>query len=221
MTKQTWFLVAALSLAPVAASAQEEKSPDPETRARVERRGGGVRVGPWWPRDLAEEPGVATTQTPAFEAWGQKGLDLHLAVESAVGYWSRSQVMERTDAFGGTTRQQVQTYVVPLFAGLKAHPLTTPGAGLEPYLLGAIGVALGVDDRSGDGGPLGEPAGTTAQAGFGFKAGAGLDVKLGRAFGVTFGARYQWLRFGEALGGERTYRGVGLDVGLTYRFQYR
>ncbi len=221
MSNHTWFLVAALVLSPAAASAQAEKPTDPEKTAKLERQGVGVRGGAWWPEGLREEPDGAYAQTPWFEGYFQKGLDLHLALETAVGFWRRSQELERTDALGAKSRQKVDTYIVPLFTALKFHPLTRPQDTVEPYLMGGIGVALGIDDRSGDGGLLSPQTGTTVQGGLGFKLGGGLDWKLGRAFGVTVGARYQWIRFGEEVGGERTYRGFGVDVGLAYRFQYQ
>lgn len=221
MSKQTWFLVAALVLLPAAARAQTQTPSDPEKAAKLERQGAGVRGGAWWPEGLREEPDGTYAQTPWFEGYFQKGLDLHLAVETAVGFWRRSQEIERTDALGAKSRQKVDTYIVPLFTALKFHPLTRPRDTVEPYLMGGIGVALGIDDRSGDDGVLSGPqTGTTVQGGLGFKLGTGLDLKLGRAFGLTVGARYQWIRFGEELGGERIYRGYGVDVGLTYRFQY-
>lgn len=221
MSNHTWFLVAALVLSPTAASAQTEKPTDPEKTAKLERKGAGVRGGAWWPQDLRKESDAAYAQTPWFEGYFQEGLDLHLALDTAVGFWRRTQEIERTDALGGTSRQEVQTYIVPLFTALKIYPLTRPQAGVEPFLTGGIGLALGIDDRRGDGDLMGTRTGTTILGGFGFKLGGGLDWKLGRALGVTVGARYQWIRFGEEIGGERTYRGFGVDVGLAYRFQYQ
>ena len=221
MSNHTWFLIAALVLSPAAASAQTEKHTDPEKTAKLERKGAGVRGGPWWPHGLREEPDATYAQTPWFEAYFQEGLDLHLALETGVGFWRRSREIERTDMLGGTSRERVDAYVVPLFTALQVYPLTRATDGVEPYLMGGIGVALGIEDRSGDRDLTGEPYGTSAVAGFGFKVGAGLDWKLGRAFGVTVGTRYEWIWFGEGLGGNGKYRGFGVDVGLTYRFQYQ
>ncbi|TMQ67463.1 MAG: hypothetical protein E6K78_05020 [Candidatus Eisenbacteria bacterium] len=56
---------------------------------------------------------------------------------------------------------------------------------------------------------------------FGLKAGVGTDWRLGQAFGLTLGGRYQWTEFGEDVGGQRIFNGLGADLGLTYRFQYQ
>ena len=57
-------------------------------------------------------------------------------------------------------------------------------------------------------------------AGFGLKGAVGIELRFSEAFGAAAGGRYQWVRFFGELAGERTYRGLGADVGLTYRFQY-
>jgi hypothetical protein len=45
------------------------------------------------------------------------------------------------------------------------------------------------------------------------RQGAGL-------FAGIWDGGYQWLRFGSAMGGLETYRGVRATAGLTYRFRY-
>lgn len=200
------------------ATAQDVEREDPEKRVKRMRQGAGLRGGAWWVQDLPEVSDAEYSQTPAFEGYFQKGLDLHLAIETTLGLWRRSQELEETGTLG-TTRQEVQSYVVPSFTSIKLYPFTRPNAGAEPYVSGGIGIALGIDDRSGED-LLGVGSGTALTTGFGFKAGLGLDWRFSRAFGLTAGGRYTWLRFSEELGGARTYRGFGLDLGLTYRFQY-
>ena len=39
------------------------------------------------------------------------------------------------------------------------------------------------------------------------------------AFGITAGGRYQWASFQKSVGDKKLYRGFGLNLGLTYRFQ--
>lgn len=204
-------------------SAAGQQADDPEARAKRMRQGAGLRAGPWWVQDLPEVSGAEYSRTPSFEGYFQKGLDLHLALESTLGFWRRTQEIESTGPFGGTSREEVQSYVVPTFTSIKLYPLTRPSARVEPWMSGGIGLAVGIDDRTTSGDNLlglGVGSGTVLLTGFGFQAGAGLDGRLGPAFGLTAAGRYRWLRFSEELGGERTYRGFAFEAGLTYRFQY-
>jgi opacity protein-like surface antigen len=216
-------LLAAVAAWPSPARAQdrEQAPPDPEKRAKMLRQGAGLRGGAWWVQNLQEVSGARTSESPAFDGYFQKGLDLHLTLESTLGLWIRTQEIEQS-GLGGTTREQVRSFVVPLFTALKLYPFTRPDDAWEPYVTGGVGFALGVDDRQTSGaGLLGiADGGTVLIAGFGFKGGAGVEWRFHRAFGAALGVRYQWVRFGEELGGDRTFRGWGADLGLTYRFQY-
>ncbi len=219
MIRSTWrtlpfllFLAGGIVL-PVQVEAQQNRS-EAEERAERERRGAGLRVGPWVGLELTEVEGADYSTWPQFEGWFQRGLDRHLAVESTISFWRRTQ--ERGS-------ERVSTFVVPLFTSLKFYPATGPEAPIQPYLLGGGGLGLGIDDREGTSGGLlglGGSDGTRIHTGFGFRAGGGVDLTLSQAFGVTVGGRYQWIRFDGEPGGHRTYRGTVADVGITYRFQY-
>ena len=218
----------ALLLGALAPSGADAQDPTPESQlerdARLARRGAGLRGGVWDVRGLTETDGVEYSRTPAFEGFFQKGLDKHLAWENSVGFWRRTQRIASTGGLGGASEEHVDVYVVPTFTALKLFPFTVPANRVEPYLEGGAGFGLGIEDRetSGAGGLLGAGGsnGTQIVPGFGFKGGAGIDLRFSRAFGVTLGARYQWMKFFQDLGGERTYGGMGYDVGLIYRFQY-
>jgi opacity protein-like surface antigen len=208
-------LLVALSvlLAPVALEAQTRGALEEE--AERARRGAGLRIGGWLTSGLAEVDGVDYSTTPHFEGWYQRGLDRHIAIESTLSVWRREQ--ERQD-------ERATTYIVPLFTSVKFFPGVGPEDQVQPYLLGGGGVALGIDDRENTSGGLlglGGGGGTSFATGFGLRGGAGLDLWLGRSLGVTLGGRYQWLRFFDGNpGGERTYQGTVVDLGVTYRFQY-
>lgn len=223
--RSTFVAVLLGAVAPVAASAQESTPESQlERDARLARRGAGLRGGAWEVRGLTETGGVEYATTPAFEGFFQKGLDKHLAWENSIGFWRRSQTVPGTSGLGGRSEERINVYVVPTFTALKLFPFTTPAHRLEPYFEGGAGFGLGIEDRetSGAGGLLGGGGsnGTQIVPGFGFKGGAGVDLRFSRAFGVTLGARYQWMKFFQDLGGERTYGGLGYDAGLIYRFQY-
>jgi len=218
-------VVVALGAGAAGARGQEDSASDPEKQARRERQGAGLRGGIWDVRDLTEVSGAKYSTSPAFEGYFQKGLDLHLAIESTAGVWRRRQTMEQDGGLGGgTVREEVNSYVVPLFTALKLYPFTRPDDAFEPFVSAGVGLALGIDDRtttSSDLLGLGAGSGTAMLTGFGFRGGAGVEWRFSQAFGLSASGRYQWIRFGGELGGERTFKGPAFEAGLTYRFQYR
>ena len=161
---------------------------------------------------------------PLFEGYFERGLDRHLALQTSVGLWRRTQEIESSGGIGGgTTTERVASWIVPMFTALRFFPLTGPDATLEPFAEGGVGFALGLDDRQTEaGGPLGlgSGEGIATVLGFGFKGGLGVEWRFSRALGLSVGGRYQWIRFVEDVGGDRIFRGFGAAAGLTYRFQF-
>jgi hypothetical protein len=200
------------------ATARDSSTADPERRVRLARRGGGVRGGVWSVRGLDESSSTTFSETPAFEGYVRKGLDTHLALENSVGFWRRRQTITSSGPLGGTTTSTVDAYVVPQFTSLVVYPFTEPESRLEPYVRGGIGFAIGAEDQEGNGVTGG---GTSFAPGFGATGGVGLQWRPGKAFGLETSARYQWIRFFQDFAGERTFQGLGIDVGVTYRFQFR
>jgi hypothetical protein len=201
-------------------------APDLEKRARLARRGGGVRVGTWDVRGLNTTSDAVVSKTPAFEGYVRRGLDLHLAIEHSVGVWRRTQSVTETTSnpLGGTTQStsKVETYVIPQFTSIAFFPITRPEQRFEPYVKAGAGFAVGVDDRTGDGGGLfSGGGGTSLVPGYGLSGGAGIELRLSNALGLTGAGRYQWVRFFQELADKRTYEGFGAEVGVTYRFQFR
>jgi hypothetical protein len=216
----------ALGMALLAGDSAAQADTVTERRVKAMRRGAGLRVGVWDVRGLGEVSGARVSETPLFEGYFQKGLDLHLALENTVGVYRRMQRLTRTSGGigGGTVEEKVAAYVIPQFTSLKLYPFSRPEQRFEPFILGGAGLTIGIDDRenSESGGLLGGggESGIGFVAGFGLKGGLGIELRFSDAFGAAAGGRYQWVRFFGELAGERTYRGLGADVGLTYRFQY-
>jgi outer membrane protein W len=207
-----------LLLGSAAGSAQQRPESEQEVNARLARQGAGLFAGIWNVQET-ERTGVVSSTWPLLEGYFQRGMDLHLAIESSVGLW-RQEETETHSGLGGQTTTRRTTYIVPLLSGLRFYPMQ-PAAGVQPHVGAAVGLALGIEDAQGaDGGLLGGGGGTRMETGFGFRGGAGVEVSLSRAFGAGVNAGYQWLRFGSAVGGLDTYRGVRATAGLTYRFQY-
>jgi opacity protein-like surface antigen len=196
-----------------------------DQRAVKEARNGiALWVGNWRLRD-SEAPGsVRESETPLFEGLFANGLDLHLALENSISFWQRSQTATLPGGVGGSARQSVRGYIIPQFTSIRAYPFTRPSALVEPYLRAGAGFAIGIEDRSGATvGPLGNGAiGTSFVPGFGLTGGAGLEVHATGALGLGVGTRYQYVQFfNEGVAGDRIYKGVTFEGGLTYRFQYR
>jgi hypothetical protein len=210
-------LVLALVALARPALAQETPESDEEKNARLARRAAAVRVGVWRVTGLS----AGSASAPVLEGYFQRGLDKHLAIESSAAVWRRTQTIERSGGpLGGSSADEISVYVVPLLTSLKFYPGPVAGDPVEPFLLGGVGFALGIGESAGSGGLFGGSSSTSMITGFGAKAGIGVELKLSPAFGVTGSGRYQWIRFGDNLGGDRTFRGLGFEGGVTYRFQY-
>jgi opacity protein-like surface antigen len=195
-----------------------------ERRVKAMRRGAGLRIGLWDVRGLTEVSGARVNESPLIEGYFQNGLDLHLALENTVSVYRREQSITRPGGIGGgTVEEKLAAYVISHFTSLKVYPFSRPEQRFEPYILGGAGVTIGIDDRENWTGGLldGRSESETGfVTGFGLKGGLGIEIRFSEAFGIAVGGRYQWVRFFGELAEERTYQGLGADVGLTYRFQY-
>ena len=210
MFRSTAVVVMALSLSAMDLAAQDKLALTDSTTLREQsvkraRRAAGLRTGSW------QVSGVRGT--PAFEGYLQRGFDRHLVLESSAGFWYRSQ----PNGTGGRNN----AYVIPMMTSLKLYPMTGPEAQLEPFVSAGVGFTMGIDDRDGGTSLAGATAGGTAIIlGLGAKGGAGIEYRIGSTFGLQAGAGYQYIRFLEEMGGQRTYRGVQGFGGVTYRFQF-
>ena len=222
-------LALAISATPAVAMAQsgndsrheDIKSPPDSTElheraVRRQRQGAGLRVGSWRMSGLTQTSGATYSSLPAFEGYWQKGLDRHIALETGFGFWQRTQ-----RATSGAGAESIGSYVIPMTTSIKVYPGTSPGDGVEPFLIAGAGFTIGVDDRNTVSGGLlgGGNSGTMIIPGIGIRGGAGVEFH-GSAFGLSLTAGYQFVRFFEDVGSDRTYKGLQLMGGVTYRFQY-
>jgi len=197
---------------------------DPAAQTKRARGGGGLRVGTWQVVGLDEPGAPSSTQSVAAEGWFQKGFDVHIALESTLGFWQRTQTLTEAGSVAGTgTERKIQTYLVPTMTTLKLYPATSPSSPLEPYLAAGVGVVLGIDNEDvSTTDPIVAPGTTnTFHTGLGIQTGAGIEWNSPSPFGLTVGGRYQWASFGEDVGGKALYRGPAYFGGVTYRFQYQ
>jgi outer membrane protein W len=171
-----------------------------------------MRGGTW---DVDVSAATNPSQSPYFEGYFQRGVDDHLALENSVGVWRMTT--SEPGPVVGSPDVETKTWVVPLLTSLKFYPVTSGDTRLEPYVVAGLGFAFGIEE-------VGENAtgggGSTIVTGFGFRGGIGVEVKIAGAFGLSAAGKYQWMHYGEELAGIETFRGVGADGGITYRFQF-
>ena len=180
--------------------------------ARQTRRGVGLRAG-IWSVDVATTDDV--TRSPQFEGYYQRGLGRHLALENSFAVWRIKT--SPTPPAPESPRIETRTYIAPLLTSLKFYPFTGPGAGFEPFVLGGLGFAFGVEDESESavGG-----GGTTVVTGVALRAAIGVEMTIGGPLGVAAAGKFQWVYFGEELISTNTFSGVGVEGAVTYRFQF-
>jgi hypothetical protein len=224
------FVALALLLLPaVAVNAQVRPAPpaesEAESRARLARRAAGLTVGHWDLRGVDVPSGVDVSTMPMLYGFMRKGLDARLSLENGVGVWRRVQKSPATGGIGGTPAEEVQSWVIAQTTAVRFFPATDAGAAFEPWVLGGAGFSFGLDDRDTEGG--GVLGGTTGGSGleivpgFSLQGGAGAEWWFSNALALNVGARFQWTRFFQEFGGERTYQGPSYEVGLSYKLQYR
>ena len=209
----------------VAQDSTKSNETSAETRARLARSGAGIVVGPWDLRGIEPPSGVEASTLPMFTFFMRKGLDARLALENGIGIWRRVQEIPPTGGLGGTPGEEVQSWVMAQTTAVRFFPATDAGATFEPWLLGGAGFTLGIDDReTSGGGVLGGSSGAAGVAivpGVSLQGGAGAEWWFSESLALNVGARYQWTRFLQDFGGERTYQGPAYEAGLTYKFRYR
>ena len=195
-----------------------------ETRARLARKGAGFTVGSWQLRGIEPPAGVDVSTMPMISGWLRKGLDARLALENGLSVWRRVQTIPPSGGIGGTAGEEVQSWIIAQTAAIRFFPFTDAGESLEPFFLGGAGFTLGIDDRDTEGG--GVLGGATGGSGVvmvpavSLQGGTGVEYRFGESFGLAVGARYQWTRFFQDFGGERTYQGPAFEIGLAYKFRY-
>jgi hypothetical protein len=162
------------------------------------RRGMGFRVGAW---NVDVDPWI--TRSAQFEAFVQRDLGQDLALETSISAW-RAVV------------NQTRAYIVPILTSVKYYPFTLPDQRVEPYLIGGLGFAFGIqdpDDNAIGGGT------TTIASGIGFRAALGVEMRVVGGLGLGASGKYQWVHFGDEVGTMETFGGVGFEGAITYRFR--
>lgn len=219
-----WLSAAAVILAvtsPLVAQDKDKPRSAAEEKANLARKGAGIIFATW---GLLDDPATGSStsdDSPVLEGYFRKGLDKHLAIETTVGVWRRVITDPGTGGPFGTAGGKTTVLLFPQITSIKLFPFTTPESKMEPFISGGAGFTIGLVSESGSGGLVGGSGGVTGlTAGVGGRLTGGVEWKLGDSFGLAAGGHYTYIHFFDSLAGEQMYRGTGITVGLTYRFQY-
>jgi hypothetical protein len=223
-----WLCAVAVILSLVARDSAAQLTPEKpklsaaEEKAQIARRGAGLIINSW---SLVDDPTAGTSSTiddlPLGEGFFRKGLDKHVALETTVGVWRRVITNPGTPGPFGTPGGKTTVFLLPQMTAIKLYPFTTPENKFEPFISAGVGLTLGLTSESGSGGLVGGGGGVSGLvAGLGARFTTGAEWRFSKAFGLTAGGHYSYIHFFESLAGQEMYRGTGVMVGLTYRFQY-
>ncbi len=216
-------------------SAQQERQ-QKETRVIIkqekERTGFyTIRFGAWWPEDQEKEFRIGENlydQTDAqIEQSQALGLDFHfrkmmthpMYFDVSAGAWYTSYTFDFKEAVSNIEEEfenvDAWAVIVPVTLGLSVQPLP-PETPIQPYAMVGIGAYVGItgrdlllvsnDNRSDD---------TKSYVRLGYYFGAGLDFLFADSFGISIGAKYQFLEFQELLyTQQKDFTGLQATIGI-------
>lgn len=219
------FFVAAGTL-----SAQQEKQ-QKETRVVVkqERERTGfytIRFGAWWPKDAEKTFKWGDVETPNAQVDQSQalGLDFHfrkmmthpLYFDVSAGAWYTTYKFNFTDQLESfNTNIEAWAVIVPVTLGLSVSPLPAESP-IQPYAMAGLGAYVGItgydkllvsnENQSKD---------TKSYVRFGYYLGAGFDFLFADTFGVSIGAKYQFLEFQDYLATQqKDFTGLQATIGI-------
>ncbi|MCB2203686.1 outer membrane beta-barrel protein [bacterium] len=218
--------------------AQEKKTEKQETNIRIEQTKEEksnyytVRFGAWFPKDeekafnynnnLIEETGDFADQSQAL------GLDFHfrrnvgrpLFFDASASVWytttdfNFSNVTSNPDEIQDASTWSI---ILPITVGLSVAPL--PDNPIQPYAMAGVGAYFGFTGRDITRvSNQNEPDDTETYIRFGFYLGAGLDFLFAEDFGISAGAKYQFIKFDDPLfTGQTDLTGLQATIGFVMR----
>jgi hypothetical protein len=194
---------------PARAIAQQAPRSAADEQLQQARNSSGIMVGEWHV-PAPTTTGATYKSSLLFTAVTQRGLNTHVALESSAGLWRRV----------GTTPQAAgkpvitKSYLIPLLDCLKLYPFTRASNRIEPYLVGGLGFALGIQQHSTN--AIGG-GGTDVVTGFAVKIGAGVEYHMTRRLGLLADGRYLWLNLSDRISDQSALTGGGVEAGMTYK----
>lgn len=211
-------------------SAQQEKQ-EKETRVVIEQKKERtgfytIRFGAWWPEDEEKSFQFGDIENPEGEIEQSQamGLDFHfrkalthpMYFDVSAGAWYTTYKFEFLDQIENlNTNVEAYAVIIPITLGLSVAPLP-PETPIQPYAMAGIGAYVGItgydkllvsnDNRSDE---------TDSYVRLGYYFGAGLDFLFADTFGVSIGAKYQFIEFQEMLATQqKDFTGLQATIGI-------
>lgn len=183
--------------------------------AQAEQGGGrafGLRAGSWNVPVRRVEQAI---RSPLIEGYYERSLGGLLALENSLAVWRVKTTVQQP--LPGARVVESRTYIAPLLTSLKLYPLAGADYTFQPYLLGGLGFAFGVEDESEN--AIGG-GGTTVVTGLAVRGAIGVEMQLGGPLAIAAAGKYQWAYFGEELIGMNSFGGLGVEGAVTYRVPF-
>jgi opacity protein-like surface antigen len=189
-----------------------------------------VRVGAWFPKD--EEKGFDLEGNLIDEAEGKidqsqaLGFDFHFRksmghpfyTDLSVGGWYTTYEYNRNeDLVTAINTYDAWTVILPVTIGLSVAPL--PENPFQPYAMVGLGAYFGFTGHdvlqvSNEN----VPDDTETYIRFGYFAGVGIDFMFAESFGLSLGAKYQFLEFDKYLfTGQKDFTGLQATIGVAMK----
>ena len=219
-----------LAVATGSLSAQQEKQ-QKESRVVIEQKKERtgfytIRFGAWWPEDQEKDFQFRDIENPEGEIEQSQamGLDFHfrkalthpMYFDVSAGVWYTTYQFDFLDELENiNTNVEAYAAIIPITLGLSVAPLP-PESPIHPYAMAGIGAYVGIsgydklqvsnDNRSDD---------TDTYVRLGYYFGAGLDFLFADTFGVSIGAKYQFIEFQETLATQqKDFTGLQATIGI-------
>ena len=192
-------------------SARGQQAPTTRTDEELQqaRNASGLSVGEWHV-PAPTTTGASYSSSLMFSGITQRGLSVHVALESSAGLWRRVGTTPQPDGKPVVTK----SYLIPLLDCLKVYPFTRASNRIEPYLTTGLGFGLGIQQESTN--AIGG-GGTAVVTGFAVKVGVGVEYHLSRRFGFLADGRYLWMNLSDRISEQGAFSGGGVEAGMTYK----
>jgi len=189
----------------------------------------GMRFGAWTnlgdlpPALLINQSNTATLETNIgksniyFEGFFGYRFNQHMMLELSLGISNRGSVT--LTEFGTTNVGNVIIY--PILLQLKLYPLSSTGSRLQPYFFGGGGVYYGRRSTQISSSGFLTNLDQESETDFQYSLGGGIDLPLGRSFGLDLHVKYMPIYFSNSFVAINEYDGVSITVGVKYLYSFK
>ncbi len=189
-----------------------------------------IRIGAWFPKD--KEQGITLDDVAFNKTQGAidesqaLGLDFHFRksmghpfyTDLSIGGWYTTYKFDpNTEVLPNYRQYDAWTVIAPVTIGMSVAPL--PENPVQPYVMVGLGAYFGFtghDVLQVSNENL--PDDTETYIRFGYFAGVGLDFMFAENFGISLGAKYQFLEFDKPLfTGQKDFTGLQASLGVAMK----